>query len=93
MSNQKAKQYALSLLAKREYPRYKLACKLQEKGFSFQCTETVLDELYQLGWQSDWRYVAQKIRHQLNCYRGPERIYAYLKREQIDPEIIDRILV
>ncbi|MCF6766360.1 recombination regulator RecX [Thiotrichales bacterium 19S3-7] len=88
----KAKSYAISLLAKREYA----AQELKQKLINYQLTENEIDsllvELAEKGFQSDFRFAESLVRFNLAQNRGRYRIIGELKQKGIDADLFETVI-
>lgn len=87
----KAKQYALSLLAKREYASKTLKEKLRHYGLNNEQADVLLEDLIKKKLQSDARFAECFIRYSLDQGRGLFRIQNELKQKGIDFELTKQI--
>lgn len=88
----KAYNYALSILAKREYARSELMTKLLQKGFDSVIIESVIAKLMDLNLQSDERYAEMICRTRVKQGYGPLRISQELNLKQIDSSQVNDLL-
>lgn len=88
----KAYNYALSLLAKREYSALELENKLQKKGFDSDIIALSLGKLKELNLQNDERYVEMICHARIRQGYGPLRIKQELSSKSIAGYIVDDIL-
>ena len=70
---------ALRLLARREHGARELEYKLEQRGIAPEQAAEVVDELAQVGWQSDERYVRSLVRARIAQGFGPLRIASELE--------------
>jgi len=77
---------ALRLLGRREHSRRELQQKLEQRGFSADAVEPVLDRLEQQGWLNDQRFADMYVRQRREIGYGPVRILAELQQRGIDWE-------
>lgn len=87
-----AYNYALSLLAKREYCVSELVNKLEQKGFDSDTISLSLAKLKELNLQSDERYVEMLCHARIRQGYGPLRIKQELISKNIVSYLIDDIL-
>lgn len=88
----KAYNYALSLLAKREYCVTELANKLEQKGFDSDIISHSIAKLKELNLQSDERYIEMICNARIRQGYGPLRIKQELLSKNIASYLIDGIL-
>ena len=89
---------AIGLLARREQSRNELQRKLHikalENGWQVNL-ESLLDDLYRLGLQSDQRFAEVLVRSKANAGYGPSRVYQWglqygLNRELIHQQLLEK---
>jgi len=87
---------AISLLARREQSRNELQRKLDikavENGWRVDL-ETLLDDLYRLGLQSDLRFCEMLVRSKANAGYGPSRIYQWGHQYGLDRDLVHQQLL
>ncbi len=88
----KAYNYALSLLAKREYSVSELINKLEQKGFNSDTIELSVARLKELNLQSDERYAEMICNARIRQGYGPQRIKQELIYKNIASYLVDDIL-
>ncbi|TCJ98502.1 regulatory protein [Volucribacter psittacicida] len=74
-----ALHYAVNLLARREYSEAEIRYKMQQKGFSQEDIEQVIQYCQQKNWQSDLRFCESYVRSRLQRGYGKLRIKQELK--------------
>ncbi len=89
----KAYNYALSLLSKREYSAMELENKLLQKGFDSDTIALSVAKLKDLNLQSDERYVEMICNARIRQGYGPLRIKQELSCKNIDSYLIEDILI
>lgn len=86
--------YIMSLLARREHSEFEIRCKMQQKAFSEEDIEQVLQHCQQKGWQSDKRFTENFLRFRAAKGYGANRIRQELSQlKGISTEIIDEVLM
>lgn len=88
----KVYNYALSLLAKREYSATELINKLQQKSFDYDVITLVIAKLKDLNLQSDERYAEMICNARIRQGFGPLRIKQELYAKGIDSNFVDNLL-
>lgn len=88
----KAKFYAVELLARREHSRRELQTKLSKKYPDFIETDKLLQQLQQMGYQSDERFIESFISSRIQRGQGPLRITQELRHRGISSEMIENWL-
>lgn len=88
----KAYNYALSVLAKREYAKSELITKLQQKGFESAIIDSAINRLQELNLQSNERYAEMICRARIKQGYGPLRIKQELSVKQVDSNYVDELL-
>lgn len=89
----KAEEFALRLLARKDYSRAEMRQKLGQKGFSGEEIEKVLHKLSVRQLLNDLRY-AQRLANYYGQEKlwGPWRIKHKLKEKGICPEIVEEVI-
>jgi regulatory protein len=87
---QKARERAFALLARRDYSRKELAVKLAQR-FEAAIIEPLLDSLEAKGWQSDLRFAQSFYRESIRLGRGPIRIDYELKQKGMDADVFQAL--
>jgi regulatory protein len=87
---QKARERAFALLARRDYSQTQLMRKLQAR-FGTELTQTILQDLALKGWQSDLRFAQGFYRESIRLGRGPIRIGYELKQKGISAEVMQAV--
>lgn len=82
------RQYALSLLVRREWGAAELKQRLTQKGLAEDVVEDTLAFLQEHGLQSDERFVASRARG-LSSRKGNRAIVMHLKQKGVEPELIE----
>lgn len=86
--------YILDLLARREHSEFEIRCKMQQKAFSEEEIEQVIQHCQQKGWQSDARFTENYLRFRATKGYGSNRIRQELSQlKGISSEIIDNALM
>ena len=86
--------YILDLLARREHSEFEIRCKMQQKAFSEEEIEQVIQHCQQKGWQSDKRFAENYLRFRAAKGYGANRIRQELSQlKGISSEIIDNALM
>jgi regulatory protein len=93
MDLSKAKEFALRLLARREYGAFELKQRLLEKGYQPEVAEQVINELIKLDLQSDQRFVEVYVRWKITKGYGPLYIQDKLIKKLIGRDLIKQYLV
>lgn len=88
----KAYNFALGLLARREHCCFELSNKLTQRGFDVVTIERVITKLQQHNLQSDERFVDIFCRSRIRQGYGPLRIKNELNNKNIAVWLIDEIL-
>lgn len=87
-----ALQYALRLLARREYSQAELFQRLQRKGLCIEAAKTILTHLQDKGWQSEMRFVQQFVQHNIDKGYGPKYITLALLARGVSHQLIEKHL-
>ena len=90
--NNKAYNYALMFLAKREYSVSELTNKLEQKGFDSDTIAPLVIKLKEQNLQSDERYAEMICRTRISQGYGPHRIRQELSFHNIEEHLIEGIL-
>lgn len=72
--------YAIHLLARREYSEYELRCKMQEKAFSEEEITQTLIHCQQKNWQNDKRFAENYLHYRAGRGYGINRIKQELQQ-------------
>jgi regulatory protein len=88
----KIRNYAISLLARREHTKVELQRKLIAKGFANDEATKIIQDLGQQGLQSDKRFVESYIAMRCNRGFGPIKIKMELCERGVDQELIEQFL-
>ncbi len=85
-----AKNYMLKLISRREHARKELQMKAQQKGFSTEMIESVLNELEEKEFINDERF-ALKYAQNKNAIKqwGPYKINTYLHKKGVNRTIAE----
>ena len=83
------RQRALDLLARRDYSRYELMCRLQQNNNQAELN-ALLDELATKGWQSDERFAQEYVRAHAQKY-GKQYLLQALAQHKIDKTLLKEI--
>ncbi|RAU17142.1 hypothetical protein DN062_14640 [Nitrincola tibetensis] len=92
LNAQELRYKIISLLARREYSRAELSKRLQSQTSDIHLLNSVLDQLAEDGYQSDYRFTEMFIRNRLGQYYGEARIRYELRQKGIEEELVDSIL-
>ncbi|TNF69651.1 MAG: regulatory protein RecX [Gammaproteobacteria bacterium] len=87
-----AKNYAISLLAKREYATKELKEKLRKYHLDNQEIDSLLIELAEKGFQSDYRFAESFVRFNISQNRGRYRILGELKQKGIGSDLFEEVI-
>lgn len=79
-------------LARRDYSRQELLCKLKTKGYQEADINPILAEMSQTGQISDQRFAEIYTRSRRHKGYGPVRIHHELQNRGIAPEMIAEVL-
>ncbi len=82
----------IGLLARREHSRAELLHKLAERGYDWQQTESVLEQLAQENLQSDTRFAESFVYSRVQRGAGPQKIRAELRERGIEDVLIQAAL-
>lgn len=87
----RAYDYCLKLLSRREYTAREISEKLAAKGYSLDVSKETLDELSSAGYLNDERYSDMFIRTRMAVnFEGPVRILTGLKGKGIDGSLAEK---
>jgi len=92
------KHRAIGLLSRREYSRTELSRKLNTVALDvsdelrYQLSETVLDDLIELGYQSDLRFASGFVRYKAQSGNGPLKISKELMYKGVDRKLLDIVI-
>lgn len=81
--------YAVSLLARRDYSTVELKKKLAERGYIEHAREVVVDDLESMGKINNERYGQNMVAYRARRGHGPARIRNELKRSGLSRAAID----
>lgn len=87
-----APDYAVMLLARREYSRSELQERMQRQGYDTALTESVLSDLQARDLQSDERFAEMFVRSRIMRRHGARRIAMDLKMRGIDQYLVQQLL-
>jgi len=91
-SPDRAREFAVRLLSRREYARVELAQRMHRKGYGRDTTDGVLDWLEEIGYLNEPRFVEHFIRNRVDRGQGPMKIRAELIQRGVDNSLMDRAL-
>jgi regulatory protein len=86
--DKKAYNYAIYLLAKREYSTFEITQKMQAKDYDKSTIDEVLQVLQEQNYQSNLRFAQMTIRVKSAAGYGYNHIKQILKNHQINVDII-----
>jgi len=87
---ERARDYALKLLAYRPRSRAELQTRLAQKGYTEETINQVLTLLERHGWVDDAEFAALWVRHRTRTRTlGPERLRRELAQKGVDREIAE----
>jgi regulatory protein len=92
LSESELRVAAISLLSRREHSRHELFQKLIIRTSSETYLLQLLDQLVQLGYQSDLRFTESFLRSRINRGLGQMRIERELKEKGIEQDLIEQCL-
>jgi regulatory protein len=81
--------YAVSLLARRDYSSVELKKKLAERGYLDLAYEVVVDDMVSMNKVNDERYGQNVVAYRARRGHGPARIRGELKKSGLGREAID----
>ena len=84
-----ALEWAMRLLARREYGCAELQAKLVGRGVEADIAQRVLDKLRDEGLQSEERFAAALVRRRIGRGYGPVYIRGELRERRVDDEVAD----
>ncbi len=84
-----AMDYAVALLARRDYSSAELTRKLEERGYEEHPVEVVVGDLVSFGKVNDKRYGQNVVAYRARRGHGPARIRQELKRSGLSKSAID----
>ena len=90
----KAYNYAIRILAKKDYSVYKMKQKFREKGFNSEVSKEVIDELLEKNYLREDLYIEARIKGFIRKGYAPNVILYRLSQEQCHTtqDKIDRIM-
>jgi regulatory protein len=84
-----AMDYAVALLARRDYSTHDLKKKLEERGYNEHAREVVVDDLESWGKVNNERYSQNMVAFRARRGHGPARIRNVLQKSGLDRAAID----
>lgn len=87
-----ARGRALQALSRREHSARELEAKLTRAGLDDDLASEIVEELGEVGWQSDARYAGLIVRSRISQGYGPLRIRAELSARGVEDDIIREAL-
>ena len=84
-----ASDYAVTLLARRDYSTHELKRKLKDRGYTEHAYEVVVDDLESMGKMNNERYSQNFVAYRARRGHGPARIRNQLKTSGLDRSTID----
>lgn len=87
-----APDYAVMLLARREYSRAELKERMARRDYAPEHIEAVLDDLSERGLQSDERFAEMFVRSRILRRQGARRISMDLNMRGVEQHIVQRVL-
>jgi regulatory protein len=81
--------YAVTLLARRDYSTHELKKKLAERGYNEHAREVVVDDLESMGKMNNERYGQNVVAYRARRGHGPARIRNELKKSGLSRSDID----
>lgn len=84
--------YAIWLLARRDYSEFSLRDKLQKKTDDDAIVERVIVRVQELGYQSDERYISSFIAYAVSQKKGPIWIRSKLREKGLNTSCVDNML-
>src|SRR5262245_40313463 len=81
--------YAVALLARRDYSTHELKKKLAERGYDEHAREVVVDDLESMGKMNNERYGQNVVAYRARRGHGPARIRNELKKSGLSRSDID----
>lgn len=84
--------YAVWLLARRDYSEFSLRDKLQKKSNDEAIVERVIFRVQELGYQSDERYITNFIAYAVSQKKGPIWICSKLREKGLSTSLAKKIL-
>lgn len=84
--------YAIWLLARRDYSEFSLRDKLQKKSDDDTVVERVIARVQELGYQCDERYISSFITYAVSQKKGPIWICSKLREKGLNTSSVDKIL-
>ena len=81
--------YAVSLLARRDYSTHELKKKLKERGYNEHAYEVVVDDLESMGKVNNERYGQNLVAYRARRGHGPARIRNQLQKSGLSRAAID----
>jgi len=87
-----AMDYAVALLARRDYSTHDLKRKLEERGYNEHAREVVVDDLESLGKVNNERYGQSMVAYRARRGHGPARIRNVLQKSGLSRAAIDDVV-
>jgi regulatory protein len=84
-----AMDYAVMLLARRDYSTHELKRKLAERGYNEHAREVVVDDLESMGKMNNERYGQNVVAYRARRGHGPARIRNVLQKSGLTRSAID----
>lgn len=91
-ADEKAEDWLLSWLARREYSVREASCRLARKGVTQARVDDVMERFVSEGVISDQRFAESLVRTRVSRGHGPLLVTAELRRRGIEREIADRAM-
>lgn len=91
LSQTAAQAAVMRFLSRREYSKQELRQRLQQKGFSDEITNSLLQRLEEDNWQSDYRCAEMLFSHGYKSGWGPKKVIAQIFQKGISADIIEQI--
>lgn len=86
-SEKSAYLYAVKLLAKQDYSKYKITKKLESRGYDSSHIEQTIDKIVELGYLREENYSISRIQAHMNKGFHPDYIQKKLKEEFVEVEL------
>lgn len=87
-----ASDYAVMLLARREYSRAELKERMIRREYALEQIEAVLNDLIEHGLQSDERFAEMFVRSHIMRRQGARRISMDLRMRGVEQQIVQHVL-
>ncbi len=91
-ADEKAEDWLLSWLARREYSVREASCRLVRKGVTRARVDDVMERFVSEGFISDQRFAESLVRIRVSRGHGPLLVGAELRRRGVEREIADRAM-